>query len=216
MVHQASTGLWTLGAAVAGLVLGASASTLTRRFLAQPHALAGAEWFGAALTAVVLAALAWRNENRDELVVQSLVAVLGVPLAIIDWCEHRLPRALVLPQLAAAAVGFATLCIVRAEPEPGLRALVASVALAAAFLALAVATAGGVGAGDVSLAAVVGVVTGWLGWPQVFGALVVALLLALCLAAVPAARGRDERGAAVVPFGPCLLGGTLAVVLAAG
>jgi len=216
MVQSAGAVWWTLGAAVAGLVLGAAASTLTRRFLAQPRALAGAEWFGGALTAVVLAFLAWRNGNRDELVVQSLVAVLGVPLAIIDWFEHRLPRALVLPQLAAAAVGFAALSIAHAEPEPGLRALVASVALAAAFLALAVATAGGVGAGDVSLAAVVGLVCGWLGWPQVLGALVVALLLALCLVAIPAARRRDERGAAVVPFGPCLLGGTLAMVLAAG
>ncbi|UQS26054.1 prepilin peptidase [Amycolatopsis thermalba] len=216
MVQSAGAVWWTLGAAVAGLVLGAAASTLTRQFLAQPRALAGARWFGGALTAVVLAFLAWRNGNRDELVVQSLVTVLGVPLAIIDWCEHRLPRALVLPQLAAAAVGFAALSIVRAEPEPGLRALVASVALAAAFLALAVATAGGVGAGDVSLVAVVGLVCGWLGWPQVLGALVVALLLALCLVAIPATRGRDEGGAAVVPFGPCLLGGTLTMVLAAG
>ncbi|MFD4190773.1 prepilin peptidase [Amycolatopsis thermoflava] len=216
MVQSAGAMWWTLGAAVAGFVSGVAASTLTRRFLAQPRALAGAEWFGGALTAVVLAFLAWRNGNRDELVVQSLVTVLGVPLAIIDWCEHRLPRALVLPQLAAAAVGFAVVSIVRAEPEPGLRAVVASVALAAAFLVLAVATAGGVGAGDVSLAAAVGVVTGWLGWPQVLGALVAALLLALCLVSIPEARGRDERGAAVVPFGPCLLGGTLAMVLAAG
>ncbi|WP_037324021.1 prepilin peptidase [Amycolatopsis thermoflava] len=216
MVQSAGAVWWMLGAAVAGFVLGAAASTLTRRFLARPRALAGAKWFGGALTAVVLAVLACRNGNRDELVVQSLVAVMGVPLAIIDWCEHRLPRALVLPQLAAMAVGFTAVSIVRTEPEPGLRALVASVALTAAFLALAVATAGGVGAGDVSLAAVAGAVSGWLGWPQVLGALVVALLLALCLVAIPAARGRDERGAAVVPFGPCLLGGTLAMVLATG
>ncbi|RSM37855.1 hypothetical protein DMA12_35200 [Amycolatopsis balhimycina DSM 5908] len=31
---------------------------------------------------------------------------LGAPLAVIDWIEHRLPRIVVLAQLAGTALGF--------------------------------------------------------------------------------------------------------------
>ncbi|WP_228714287.1 prepilin peptidase [Prauserella endophytica] len=178
--------------------------------------LAGSWWLGAALTAAVLGLLAWRVGARGELVVYGFVAVLAVPLAVIDWCEHRLPRALVYPQLAGACVGFTVLSIVRSEAAPGVRALGALVAVGALFLVLAVVSDGGVGAGDLSVAAVIGVVTGWSGWPEVAGALLVASVLALILLAVPSARRRDERGGLVVPFGPCLFVGAFIMLTLGG
>ncbi|TKG60926.1 hypothetical protein FCN18_34395 [Prauserella endophytica] len=216
MVVMTSSWWWTAGSAAAGLVLGAAASALTRRFLRGERALAGSWWLGAVLTAAVLGLLGWRVGVGGELAVYGFVAVLAVPLAVIDWCEHRLPRALIWPQLAGALVGFAVLCWARHDPAPGIRALAALAAAGVLFLVLAVASGGGVGAGDVSAAGVVGLVTGWSGWPQVAGALLAASMLALAVVAVPGTRRRDDNGATVVPFGPCLLAGALLVVLVGG
>ncbi|SFO05489.1 prepilin peptidase [Amycolatopsis rubida] len=207
---------WTAGAAVAGLALGAAASRLTRRFLRGERALAGSWWLGAVLTAAVLGLLGWRVGARGELAVYGFVAVLAVPLAVIDWCDHRLPRLLTWPQLAGALVGFGVLCLVRHDPAPGVRALAALAAAGVLFLVLPVATGGGVGAGDVGAAAVVGLVTGWSGWAQVAGALLVASVLALVVLAVPGARRHQENGATAVPFGPCLLAGALVMVVVGG
>lgn len=216
MQLTASSWWWSGSGVAVGLVLGAAASGLTRRFLRQERRLAAAWWFGAVLTAATLGLLGWCVGARGELTVYGFVAVLAVPLATIDWCEHRLPRALMWPLLAGATAGFAVLCLVRRDPAPGVRALVALVAAGGLFLILAVATGGGIGAADVSAAAVVGLVTGWIGWAQVAGALLTASLLALVMVAAPGVRRRDDDGAVVVPFGPCLLAGTLVMVLANG
>lgn len=66
------------------------------------------------------------------------------------------------------------------------------------------------------IAAALGALTGWAGWPQVAGALVVACVVALLLVLVPGVHRRNERGHSTVPFGPCLFGGTLVVILAGG
>ncbi|MDT8916030.1 prepilin peptidase [Amycolatopsis sp. PS_44_ISF1] len=205
---------WVGGATAAGLVFGTAASTITRRFVRRERSLAGAWWFGSVLTVAVLGLLGWRVGGRGELVVYGFAAVLAVPLAVIDWCEHRLPRALVWPQLAGALTGFAGLCLVRQDSEPGLRALAALAAAGGLFLLLALLTGGGVGAGDVNVAAVIGLITGWIGWAEVAGALLVAGALGAIVAAVPVIRRRGGKHNTVVPFGPCLFLGALAVVLA--
>ncbi|MEV8609536.1 prepilin peptidase [Amycolatopsis sp. NPDC051373] len=205
-----------LGAVVVGFALGAAGSLLTRRFVPLGRVAARSWWLGALITAVVLGLVAWRVRPGGELVVDGFVAVLSVPLTIIDWCEHRLPRALVWPQLGGALVGFSILCVARDDAGPGVRAVTAFVAVAGLFLLLALVTAGGVGAGDIGAAGVVGLVTGWIGWPPVAGALSVASLLALVLVAVPAVRQRTAEGSVLVPFGPCLYAGALAMVAAAG
>ncbi|QFU86710.1 prepilin peptidase [Amycolatopsis sp. YIM 10] len=213
-----ASGWWCAGAVVTGAVFGAGASALTRRFLRHDRALAGSWWLGAVMTAAVLGALAWRVGPRGELAVYGVVAVLAVPLSVIDWCEHRLPRALVLPQLAGVLAGFAVLCVVRGDFSPGLRVLGAAVAAAGLFLVLAVVSSGGVGAGDVNAAAVVGAVTAWAGWPQVAWALVVALALALLLvlALRRELRFGSQADKVVVPFGPCLFAGALLVLVTSG
>lgn len=207
---------WVLGAALIGLGLGAAASTLTRRLLRGERDIAGSWWLGGAVTAVLLAVLAWRVGARGEVAVYGFAAVLAVPLAIVDWCEHRLPRLVAWPQLAGVVAGFGALCLARHEVEPGVRAVGGLVAAGGLILVLAVLTRGGVGAGDIGVAAVVGAVTGWIGWPQVAGALVVASLVALLLVVVPGAHRRDEQERSTVPFGPCLFGGALVMFLAGG
>jgi leader peptidase (prepilin peptidase)/N-methyltransferase len=64
----------------------------------------------------------------------------------------------------------------------------------------------------VGLAAVVGLVTGWSGWAELAGALVLASFSAL----VPLLVSRKGGGRAAVPFGPCLLAGMTAVLAITG
>ena len=195
-------------AASAGFVLGAAGSLLTGRLLRQRARIASSWWLGAIITALVLALLGWRVGPRGELVVYAFVLALGVPLAIIDWVEHRLPRIVVVPQLIGGAVGLGLLCVARSDAAPGVRALWAMLAAACFYLLLAVLVEGGVGSGDVGLAAVIGLVTGWSGWAELAGALVLASFVALVLLLVPHQGG----GRAAVPFGPCLLAGMMAVL----
>jgi leader peptidase (prepilin peptidase)/N-methyltransferase len=199
-------------AASGGFVLGSAGSLLTERLLRQQARIASSWWFGAIITALVLALLGWRVGPRGELAVYAFVLALGVPLAIIDWVEHRLPRIVVVPQLLGGAVGLGWLCVARSDAVPGVRALWAMLAAAGFYLLLAVLVEGGVGSGDVGLAAVVGLVTGWSGWAELAGALVLASFVALVLLLV----SHKDGGRAAVPFGPCLMAGMTAVLAITG
>ncbi|MEV6445133.1 prepilin peptidase [Amycolatopsis sp. NPDC051716] len=202
----------TAGSAAVGLVLGAAASSITKTLLRQPARVAQSRWLGAVITAALLALLGWRIGFRGELAVYVYVVVLGVPLGVIDWVEHRLPRIVLLPQLAGATLGLGLLCFLRSDPAAGLRALWAALAAAGFYLLLAVLVEGGVGSGDVSLTAVVGLVTGWSSWLQFAGSLMLASLGALLLLLLPH-HGSRRRA---VPFGPCLLAAMTAVLAISG
>ncbi|MEV7693547.1 A24 family peptidase [Microbacterium sp. NPDC089189] len=138
-------------------------------------------------------------------------AVLSVALAIIDARTHRLPNRLVLPAypvlllllvLASAALGT----------NPALlTAVLASVAVFVFFLLLRWAQPRGMGGGDVKLAAVVGLVLGYLGWDAVlWGVLAGFLSGGLYSVFLLSARRATRRTA--IPFGPwMLLGAWLAI-----
>ena len=140
-----------------------------------------------------------------QALVTALAAAVLVALAAID-IEHRvLPNRILLPAtviLLAAQLAF--------FPDRALEWLLAGVA-AAAFLALPlIIRRDAMGIGDIKLAVLLGVVTGW----GVFGAIVIG-----CLAMVPAAlwllrRDGSIRGA-TLPFGPFLALGTLVVLFTA-
>ncbi|MFG1645538.1 prepilin peptidase [Amycolatopsis sp. NPDC049252] len=196
--------------AVAGFGLGAAGSLITKRLSDRPAPIASSWWLGAIVTALAFAILAWRVGAHGELPIYAYVLALGIPLSIIDLLEHRLPRIVVVPQLVGTALGLTLLCVARSDPGPGFRALWAMLAGAGFYLLLAVLVEGGVGSGDVGLAAVVGLVTGWSGWAELAGAVVLASLIALALLLVP-----GNRPSRAVPFGPCLLAGMTVMVLLA-
>jgi leader peptidase (prepilin peptidase)/N-methyltransferase len=140
-----------------------------------------------------------------QALVTALAAAVLVTLAAID-IEHRvLPNRILLPAtgiLLAAQLAF--------FPDRALEWLLAGVA-AAIFLALPlIIRRDAMGMGDIKLAVLLGVVTGW----GVFGAIVIG-----CLAMLPAAlwllrRDGSIRGA-TLPFGPFLALGTLVVLFTA-
>lgn len=134
-------------------------------------------------------------------------AVLGW-LAATDLRSHRVPNRVILPAVL-------TLCMIillwTAATGPGARlgsALVGALGAPLVLLGLAALTRGGVGLGDVKVAALAGLWTGWLDpWaPAVV--LVVAFAAGGAAVLVGRARGRLTL-AARVPFAPALAVGVV-------
>ena len=150
--------------------------------------------------AVVLAS----DGTRELLLGLALTAVL-VPAALIDLDHRLIPNVLTLAgAIAALAIGLAT------DPSGVPEQLLAGAAAGGFLLAAALARPGGMGMGDVKLAAVLGLFLGW----EVGVALLVALLAGTIVGvAVIARRGVAEGRRTALPFGPFLaLGGMVALL----
>jgi leader peptidase (prepilin peptidase)/N-methyltransferase len=209
---------WLAAYGGAGAACGAALSELTRRSVPErAGGILGSWWLSAAVTGGALAVLGWRVGLRWELAPYWLLVLLGVPLAIIDLTDRRLPRLLVYPLLIGVLGALVVLCLVRGDAAPGVRAVAAMAALSGLFLVGALIVPGGIGAGDVRLAAVAGLVAGWSGWHCVVGTLLASLVYAaLLLGVLRLPRWRDAQDSTGAPFGPCLLAGVLTAVVVAG
>lgn len=137
--------------------------------------------------------------------VAAFAAAVLVVLAAID-IEHRvLPNRILVPATAVLLVAQIALF-----PDRTLEWLLAGFA-AAAFLALPLLVRrDAMGMGDIKLAVMLGVVTGW----GVFGAIVIG-----CFAMIPAALWLIRRDGSIrnatLPFGPFLALGTLVILYTA-
>ncbi|MCW2667451.1 MAG: peptidase domain protein [Frankiales bacterium] len=163
-------------------------------------------------TAVLFAVLALRLGPDAALPAFLYVAAVGLALALIDLDVKRLPDVLTLPSypVVAALLGLAAL----AGSDSGdlLRALLGGAVLFAAYFALCLLHPGGMGFGDVKLAGVLGMVTGWLGWGPWCVGFFAAFLLGGAVGIAVLLTGRGTRKTAI-PFGPFMLVGALLAVL---
>jgi leader peptidase (prepilin peptidase) / N-methyltransferase len=143
--------------------------------------------------------------GADPLLPQLLLAtILGSLLAMIDIRCLRLPDPLVA---TLAAVMIVPLTMAGAPP----RAFLAAALVGLAYLLLALLPGGGLGLGDVKLAAVLAFLLGYLGWPAVLIGVIAPHLINGATALFLLARRRLHRRTAL-PFGPALLCGALAAV----
>jgi leader peptidase (prepilin peptidase)/N-methyltransferase len=160
-----------------------------------------------ALTAVLIVIAISGVGVRFELVGCLYLAFVTPELCRVDLAEHRLPNAIVLPGFAFAAIGavFGWL----ATGRPPTAAALAAAAVGGFFALLAVT--GGVGMGDVKLAAVLALAGGAASALVVAGPVVLGFIAAGVGAVVMlTARG----GGGSIAFGPYLLGGFWASVAA--
>lgn len=143
-----------------------------------------------------------------------LVALLwfagaSVALAVIDLQTHRLPNAIVYPTIIVAALSTTFSAVALDSIELFARALAGGGILFAFYLALALIWEGGMGLGDVKLAAAIGIYLGYVGWEALivgaFAAFIVGGLASVVLLARGAATGKTA-----IPFGPCMLIGAWA------
>ena len=127
-----------------------------------------------------------------------LAVVPGVLLAVIDIRCLRLPDRLVALMAVTAVVPLAVL-----RPERIAPALVAAVTVLIAYGIMVLL--GGLGLGDLKLAAVLALILGFAGWPAVLVGVLAPHLISGPIALFLLITGRRR----VVPFGPALLAGAL-------
>jgi len=167
------------------------------------------------VTGAVLALLLGRFGGQPDVVAFGFFGVLGVALAAIDIAVQRLPDPLTLPAYPILIALLTGAAIAGHDFAALVRALLGGLALAAAYMVLALVRPGQLGGGDIKLAGVVGLALGWLGWPVlIFGAALGFVLSAVGSVALLAARRLTLHGA--ISFGPFLFGGALLAMLASG
>lgn len=164
----------------------------------------------ATLTAAAFALIASASPDLPDLLAASTVAAIGIQLAAIDVVEQRLPRELIWPLLAATVSVLATSAIISGESARLATALAATCASVGFHYGLALASRGGIGAGDVRLAAPLAFLLGWHDWHAAFAGIL------LSFAATTAAAGftrRDHRRRTTFPHGPSMIAGTMIALL---
>jgi leader peptidase (prepilin peptidase)/N-methyltransferase len=161
-----------------------------------------------ALTGALFAAvLVARGESRTIWLALIFVAAL-VALTRIDL-EHRIIPNKILAPLAVAAIILTALLDPQQLPER----LLAATAAGGLLLAAALAYPGGMGMGDVKLAAVMGLVLGRAVAPALLVALLAGTLAGI---AVMARQGIRKGRRTAIPFGPFLALGGLVGLFAGG
>jgi leader peptidase (prepilin peptidase)/N-methyltransferase len=137
---------------------------------------------------------------------------IGIALAVIDARTRRLPNRLVALLTAGGVLFFSSAAIVEQNLPALWRALAGLAISFGVYLVISLAARGGLGAGDVKLAAPVGLYLGWLGWEALATGIVLAFVIGGVAGLALAARKRRIRGL-TVPVGPFMLA---AVVVTAG
>lgn len=162
------------------------------------------------------------GQTVGGLVGAAYLGVVSLPLCATDLRERRLPNALVLPGFAFAALGVGWPALARGDP-PGAYVELALCWAAVIAVLCAAASGGGIGMGDVKLAALLTLVLGALAverglgpGPPVVALFVVAFTTAglAVLGGAVLARDAAPGAAAEVPLGPHLLVGFWAVAAA--
>ncbi len=168
-----------------------------------------------AFGAVVLGGLAATIGWRPALAAFLFMGVIGVMLAAIDLEHHRLPDRLTM----TGALGCAAVLLIDAVQTDSWtslsRGLLCAVVAFAAFLVMALISPSGMGFGDVKLAALLSLHTGWLGWELAVLAGLAGFLSGALASLLLVVSGRATLRTAI-PFGPSLLFGAWLVVVASG
>jgi leader peptidase (prepilin peptidase) / N-methyltransferase len=179
------------------------------RKLAPPLLLTGA------VTALLLAAVSYRVHPWPVAAAAGWLVICGVPLALIDARERRLPDVLT----GAALAGVMTFLTVAAGTMSAWqslgRAALGAAILGGCYFCAALLKPGHIGLGDGKAATSAGGLLAWFSWRAVLGGTLFALLLAAGygLALLAGRRATLKTG---VAYGPALVAGTLlAVMLAA-
>ena len=166
-------------------------------------------------TAAVFALLAWRIGAHADLPAFLYLGAIGVALALIDLDVKRLPDVIVLPSYLVAAALLGLAAVVQQDAGAAIRAVLGMVALFALYFVLWFVYPTGMGRGDVKLAGVLGLYLGWLGWAEVISGAFLGFLFGGVVGITLMIMGRAGRKSKI-PFGPFMLAGALAAILAGG
>lgn len=149
-----------------------------------------------------------------QLVAYLYFAAVSLALALIDLDTRRLPNSLVVPSYVVGLVAFGAASALTGTWTALATAVLGAVVLGAFYLVLALVRPGGMGMGDVKVAALVGLFAGWLGLPSLLVATIATGLLGGVVAIAMLLAGRG-RGSAIA-FGPWLFAGAWVGILVGG
>jgi len=169
----------------------------------------------AAVCGALLAGFAARIGDDVALAPFCILAVALVAISAVDLERFMIPNRVVYPALAMVAPLLVISSGVDDRWGSMARACIAGAAAFLGFLAVHLAVPRGMGFGDVRLAGLVGLSTGWLGLGHAFVAFLAGFLLGAVVGIVVMAvtgGGRKTR----IPFGPFLAAGAVVAVLWGG
>jgi len=147
----------------------------------------------------------------------ALALVAGaVPLSLIDLDTMTLPDKVMRPWAVVVAAAVAVAAVGSGDPSVALRAVAGGAILFASYFVVAVAYPAGMGFGDVKLAAPLGAVLAFYGWPNLLVGALAAFVVGLAAVGVAAGVGRKVGRKSEVPFGPAMCAGALVGILAGG
>lgn len=175
---------------------------------------AGPSVIPAAVLGVLLAQIDVQCLRLPDPVVGALAVVVGLPPAVGSVAGLAIDSSAGSPAGSSAWSAVGSSAGLVGGSSAGLAVAVpAAVTVGSVYLVVAVVSGGGLGLGDVKLAAVLALGLGFHGWPAVLlGAVVPHLLMGP--AAVVLLLGRRVRRRGNLPFGPALLTGALVAVVA--
>ncbi|WP_353808482.1 prepilin peptidase [Agromyces sp. SYSU T00194] len=179
------------------------------RVVASPHSMP--TWYRPVATLAGLlafGALAWAYGPSWLLPGLLAFAAAGIAMSLVDLEEQRLPNRMLLPSMAAVATLLVLAATVNGTWWSLLGALAGGAAMFALYFLVAIVAPGGMGFGDVKLAAMIGLVLGCLGWVFWAAGLVIAFFIGGVIAVVAILlRMVTLRGH--VPFGPSMVAGAV-------
>lgn len=198
------------GLAVAGVIgagLGPWLPSLARRCCTSHPQLGVRAGILATVSLVaLLAVVAVRIGPQPPALGYLVLAVAGVVLSVVDLVERRLPDVLVWPTAAAVVLLLAAAALLELRPLGAVGAVAGAIGLFVVYLVLALITRGGIGMGDVKLAAACGAALGFLGVRTWLVGLAAGFLLnGLASVVALALRRTTLRGS--LPFGPAMIAG---------
>lgn len=206
--------LFVIGAGLLGAALSPVADILIARHLPRLGNLptVPVRITTAALASLACTAFSLRFGMSLALPAFIFLAVLGVQLARIDVALHLLPNPLVIMLFAGGFLLFLMPGLFYKQADDLLRAALGAAILFVGYLILGLISPGGIGMGDVKLAAPVGLYLGYLGWTQLlYGGLLGFILNGLVSMVLVSGRGRDK--AAEVAHGPSMLTAAAGIAL---
>jgi leader peptidase (prepilin peptidase)/N-methyltransferase len=199
--------------ALAGIIVGITLVPMTRRAMNTPMPAGLQLAVTVPLTAALFGAVRWRLPSMPEMIAYCAFAAFAISLATVDMRERRLPKPLMHATFAAVVIASMLSTSITGDTGSLIRAAIGMVCSFAVYLAIAMAFAGDLGAGDVRLAGIIGWITAWHSWSALFAGALLGTLGGCMVGVAALMTNRGKPGH--LPAAPTmLLGALLALIVA--
>ena len=165
----------------------------------------------AAVSGCVLATILAIRVGATALVpAYAVFGLSGAAIAVYDLRRRKVPNWMLMPISFSVTVLLLVAAAVDDLWGSMLRGLCAALVVTFAFGALAIVFRRGLGFGDVKLAGLIGLVTGFISWHTVWLGILFAFFGAAVVAVMPLIRRASER--TTIPFAPFMVFGAVVAI----